>query len=284
MQPYTILEPEYAAQIARARIRAECEAPLHQVAVRLLRDKATYDLVFEKTGVPIAMLMALSEREMSGNIHCYLGNGQSLKMRTTIVPKNRGPFPQWTPEDFVAGALDSLHLDGLDQVALHAGWSMTMAAYESEEWNGTGYRRPPDGGPPIPSPYLVGGTTVQLPGTFIRDHVFARVMDPQLGTIAIIEKLIELDPSLSFDKTVITKIDAPPIVPMLHPVIGDTDVSWVQGSLNEIHADGTPLLVDGNCGPGTRAAVRAFEIKHHLTVDRGWPGPQVVGALKALAA
>jgi lysozyme family protein len=37
--------------------------------------------------------MALAEREMSGNLHCYLGNGQRLTKRTTIVPLNRGPFP-----------------------------------------------------------------------------------------------------------------------------------------------------------------------------------------------
>jgi len=98
-------------------------------------------------------------------------------------------------DGFIAGALDALHLDGLDQVAKTAeGWSLPRFAYESELWNGFGYRLRS-----IPSPYVFGGTTVQQPGKFIRDHAFSpTMMDPQLGTIAIVEKLFELDPSLKF--------------------------------------------------------------------------------------
>lgn len=269
MSAFQTLEPEYAALIAAARIRPECEHVLEITGQRLLHDKATYAEVSAKTAVPIAVLMALSEREMSGNLHCYLGNGQRLTMRTTIVPAGRGPFP-----DFVAGALDALHLDHIDQVASTIGWSMASAAYESEEWNGEGYRHMG-----IPSPYVFGGTTVQKPGKYIRDHDFDRsVMDPQLGTIAIIEKLIELDPSLAFADA-IAKVDAPSIVPVMpHPVIGNTNVNWVQTSLNKLRIRGTPLAVDGNCGRGTRAAVSDFQATHHLVAD-GMPGPMTVRAL-----
>ena len=54
--------------------------------------------------------MALAEREMTGNLHCYLGNGRRLTMRTTIVPLHRGPFPD-APDGFVAGCLDALRCD-----------------------------------------------------------------------------------------------------------------------------------------------------------------------------
>lgn len=277
--PFSSLEGEYEALIARAQIRPECEHVLSVTAIRLLHDKAVYGEVAARTGVPIAVLMALSEREMSGNLRCYLGNGQLLIRRTTIVPIGRGPFLRQAPQDFIVGCLDALHLDGLDQVASQpGGWTMPRAAYETEEWNGEGYRRMG-----IPSPYVFGATSVQRPGKYIRDHVYdSHVMDPQLGTLAIIEKLMELDSSLSFGAAS-TKIidDAPPIVPAPHPVTGATDIRWVQASLNKLHADGTPLDVDGDCGRGTRAAVRAFEIKRRLTVDRGWPGPQVVGALSS---
>ena len=105
--PYEALRDEYARLIAAATIRPECEHVLHLAATRLLHDKPVYARISGATGVPIAVLMALSEREMSGNLHCYLGNGQKLTMRTTIVPKNRGPFPD-TIEGFIAGALDAL--------------------------------------------------------------------------------------------------------------------------------------------------------------------------------
>jgi len=276
--PYEALKGEYTAQIARAHIRPECEHLLDATGRRLLHDKAVYLRIAEASGVPAAGLMALAEREMSGNLHCYLGNGQRLTKRTTIVPINRGPFPD-TEDGFVAGALDALHLDGLDLVAkMPGGWSLPRFAYESEHWNGWGYR-------PRPSPYVFGGTTVQQPGKFIRDHAFSStMMDPQLGTIAVVEKLFELDPSLKFGELIAKVDDAAPIVPAPHPVIGESNIEWVQTSLNKLRVRGTPLAVDGNCGRGTRAAVRAFQQTHRLIVD-GLPGPKTVGAIAdALAA
>ena len=277
--PYEALKAEYAALIARAKIRPECEKLLQITCERLLEWRGLYQRVFEATGVPIAGLMAFSEREMSGNIHCYLGNGQRLSHRTTIVPIGRGPFPN-SQDGFVAGALDALHLDGLDQV-VHApeGWTLPRFAYESEDWNGWGYRYHG-----IPSPYVFGGTTVQKRGKFIRDHDYSStLMDPQLGTIAIVEKLFELDPSLAFGAPIPKIADAPPIVPAPHPVIGDSNIQFVQLSLNELGVRGTPLAVDGDCGRGTRAAVRAFQETHHLVVD-GLPGPLTVAAIKTALA
>jgi lysozyme family protein len=278
---YEALEAEYSAQIARAHIRPECDHLLEISCDRLLHDKPVYQRLFEATGVPAAGLMALAEREMSGNLHCYLGNGQRLAKRTTIVPINRGPFPD-TEEGFIAGALDALHLDGLDQVArTPGGWTLPRFAYESEHWNGWGYRAPRIR---IPSPYPFGGTTVQQPGKFIRDHVYSpTLMDPQLGTIAIVEKLFELDPSLKFGDPIAKVDDTTPIVQALHPVIGEGNIGWVQTSLNKLHIAGTSLAVDGNCGRGTRAAVRAFQLTHRLVVD-GLPGPKTVGAISEALA
>jgi lysozyme family protein len=271
---YEALQAEYSEQIARAHIRPECDHLLAISCERLLHDKPVYQRIFEATGVPTAGLMALAEREMTGNLHCYLGNGQRLTKRTTIVPINRGPFPD-TIDGFISGALDALHLDGLDQVArLPGGWSLPRFAYESEKWNGWGYRRYR-----IPSPYAFGGTTVQRPGKFIRDHDYSStLMDPQLGTIAIVEKLFELDPSLKFADLVAKVDDTTPILPAAHPVIGESNIQWVQTSLNKLRNPGAPLSVDGNCGRGTRAAVRAFQQTHHLVVD-GLPGPKTVAAI-----
>ncbi len=109
-------------------------------------------------------------------------------------------------------------------------------------------------------------------------------MDPQLGTIAIVERLFELDPSLKFGDQIAKVDDATPVVSAPHPVIGDSNIGWVQTSLNKLRISGAPLAVDGNCGRGTRAAVRAFQQAHRLIVD-GLPGPKTVGAIAdALAA
>lgn len=277
---YPAMKADYERLIAAATIRPECEHALKMTAQRLLHDKGTYARIFETTGVPIAALMALAEREMSGNLHCYLGNGERLTHRTTLVPKGRGPFPD-TPDGFIRGALDALHLDGLDQIVKTSeGWSMPRFGYESELWNGWGYR-----GHGIPSPYLAGGTTVQKRGKYVRDGVYdSGVMDPQLGTLAIVEELFKLDPSLVFGGGAVDKIspdEVPSIVPDPHPVIGDNDeIEWVQKALNALKV-GEALVVDGNLGRGTRGVVRQYEASRHLSVDRGYPGPQVIGALKA---
>lgn len=277
LRPYEALKDDYVRLIGAAHIRPECEHMLSVTCARLLHDKAVYQRISEQTGVPVAVLMALAEREMSGSLHCYFGNGQRLTMRTTIVPKNRGPFPD-NIEGFIRGALDALHLDGLDQIAKTSeGWSMPRFGYESELWNGFGYR-----GHGIPTPYLVGGMSVQKCGKYTFDgHYDSHVMDPQLGTLAIVEELFKLDPSLVFADAVqkVDPSDAPSIVPTPHPVVGDTDIEWVQKALNALHVGGG-LQVDGNLGRGTRGAVRLYEQSRHLQVDRGYPGPQVVGSLK----
>lgn len=283
--PYDALKSDYTSMLATAVIRPECEHGLAGVATRLLRDKPVYQRIFEATGVPVAALMALAEREMSGDLHCYLGNGQRLNMRTTIVPKGRGPFPD-TTAGFIAGALDALHLDGLDQIAATAeAWSMTRTLYEDELWNGFGYRAHG-----IPSPYLVGGTTAQKPGKYVRDGVFdASVMDPQLGTLAIMLELFKQDPSMVFGGVVAPSVtDAPPLVPAPLPTgvgggflqgLSDVDtVKALQQRLNEKHALPAPIGVDGSYGRETTAAVRAFQAAHGLHVD-GIVGPLTIRAL-----
>lgn len=271
------LEPEYERLASAARVKPDREREVRSAATRLLRDKEIYLRVELATHVPAAALMALAEREMTGNLHCYLGNGQRLTQRTTIVPKGRGPFPD-TPDGFVAGCLDALAIDKLDQVwKTSKGWTLPRFCYESEEWNGWGYRARG-----IPSPYVFGATTVQRPGKFPRDHVFdATMMDPQIGTLALVRELVLIDPSLAFfDHAPSIEVPSTPAAAAPHPVMGTVNVKWVQNALNKLKLVSPPLNIDGDVGRKTRDAVRAFEERYHLSLDRGIPGPQVVAKLK----
>lgn len=283
---FKALESNYAQMADRATIEPSREHELNSACVRLLHDKDVWLQAEKAVDVPAAALMALGEREMTGNTHCYLGNGQNLKMRTTIVPKNRGPFNQPYPQDFIAGCIDAIELDGIAKlIKQYGGLTIPLFCYISEDWNGWGYRHPPDGGPAIPSPYVFGATTIQQRGKFPRDHVFDRsLMDPQLGTLALVEELVKLDPSLSFADGVPKIVDAPPLAPIAHPQLINCNPTWVQTSLNKLKVAGTPLLVDGNIGRATRAVVRTFEQRNRILVDRGIPGPQVVAKLKEALA
>lgn len=283
---YEKLAPEYAKLNAAATVLPSRQHEVSEVAERLIHDKAVYLEVEHREGVPAAALMALSMREMNGNLHCYLGNGQALSMRTTIVPYDRGPFDQPSPENFYAGCHDALVLDGWVKVfADPANRTMTRICYQDEGFNGFGYRYRG-----IPSPYVYGATTVQRPGKFIRDRVFdPNEMDPQIGTLAIMLEIFRLDPSLDFtngehaamaspDISVVLKM---PIAP--HPIIGNTNVFQLQTGLNKLRVLGTPIDADGNYGRHTMRAVANFQIRHRLRPD-GLAGPLTMAAIhQALA-
>lgn len=273
MTAFEQLEPEYARLVSSAKVDPSREREVEIVCEHLLNDRDLYGEVSAKTAVPIAVLMALAEREMTGNTYCYLGNGQPLNRRTTIVPIGRGPWNEPHPDNFIAGCVDALHLDGLDQYAQEYGWSLPLLGYASENWNGWGYRARG-----IPSPYFVGATTAQRPGKFIRDHVYSpTMMDPQIGTLAIVEELVRQDPSLAFFDPIPKTAASPPQV-QPHPVMGNTPIGRVQDMLNQLKSPGTPLVVDGNCGRGTRAAVWEYQRLHHLVAD-GLPGPKTYASL-----
>lgn len=276
--PFEVLKHEYEKLLASATIVANREKELAKACENLLKGKEIYQHVADRTGVPVAYLMATAQREMSGNLHCYLGNGQSLKRKTTIVPLDRGPFLQPFPEDFIAGALDALHIDGLDKVAsIGEGWTLARAAYEGETFNGWGYRSHG-----IPSPYVFGATTAQRSGKFIRDHVYdSGHMDEQLGVIALIEELFKLDKTLVFDAGPVKIEDTPKVLinPVPIGVGGDINVFLLQMKLNSEKVAGTPLKVDGKYGRATTRAVKAYQFIHHLDVD-GLVGPKTIAAMR----
>lgn len=274
-EAFEALAPNYEALIAAAHVALSRVPTIDAAVARLLRDADAYAAVEKISGVPTAALMALAEREMDGNLSCYLGNGQPLRMRTTIVPRGRGPFTG--PNAFVAGCMDALTLDGLTRVPA---WTLARFCYESEAWNGWGYRARG-----LPSPYVFGATTVQRPGKFVCDHVFdAHEMDPQIGTLALVLEIARQAPGLQF-WTAVAPAAAPSIVPDVdqHPHLDQVDAAWVQRALNKLGGPFVPLTVDDNYGRATARAVRRFQATHHVAVD-GVCGPLTVAAIKRALA
>lgn len=180
---------EYAQQWDSMTINASRRSEAQRAAEYAIANEDIYKRIEFETGVPWAMVAINHRRESDaqdklGNplFTCYLGNGQPLNRKTTIVPKGRGPFPG--PNAFIDGAIDAYHIDKLDQVK---DWRLEKILYYSELFNGAGYDARG-----LPSPYLWGGTNIQKPGKYVADHKWnGRTMDKQLGCCAIL-KLIEL--------------------------------------------------------------------------------------------
>lgn len=116
--------------------------------------KPQYVEIETKTTVPWPLIAVLHRRESDANFNTYLGNGDRLDRPTHNVPAGRGPFAT-----FVAGAIDALHLDGLDRIV--SPWPIEKMLFECEIFNGAGYDMHG-----LPSPYIWGGTNQQKPGKY----------------------------------------------------------------------------------------------------------------------
>ena len=184
---YAAMWPLYAKWWDKMTIKPNRVAEFDGIARKIIANKARYQEIEAKTGVPWALIAVLHMRESSGNFNTYLGNGQSLSRVTTIVPAGRGPFKG--PNAFFDGAVDALRIDGLSSVR---DWRLGKQLFYCEQFNGWGYA-------PKPSPYIWGGTNVQVRGKWVRDHVFDPTFwDTQPGCAPILATMAKHDPGLQF--------------------------------------------------------------------------------------
>lgn len=148
-------------------------AMLEHQAVRALSYKTNYyDPVSSATNIPWYVIAALDMREEDFNHNGYLGNGDPLWKKTTHVPRGRGPFPTW-----YAGAIDALHYDKMDHLPEGGHWDIVTALIKCEGYNGLGYANRG-----MPSPYIWGGTNIQVRGKYTGDgHFDPNAMDTQPG-------------------------------------------------------------------------------------------------------
>ncbi len=196
------LKGELANLWATCVIAPEKKAKLRARAHQLLNGLDIYKEIQRLTGVPIVVIAAIHEREGAGSFTTYLGNGQALNRRTTIVPIGRGPF-----NSFVDGAVDALVLEGYTTLAP---WTIEKALWAFEKFNGFGYRFKH-----LNSPYVWGATNHQQVGKYVADNVFdPNVWDTQIGAAAMMKALVEEDPSLAIGASVAPKpIPVGPTVP-----------------------------------------------------------------------
>jgi lysozyme family protein len=221
------LQGDYARLWAGMRVVKTTEAIAQ--ARKIIAAKPRYKDVERLTGVPWFVVGALHMRESGGSFTTWLHNGDPMRrdghpVRTVHVPADRPPDPAVNWEQ---GARDALvtceHLDEIRQ------WSPERVAYAAELYNGFGYRNPRRN---IPSPYLWGGTSVQKRGKFTADDDYdPNEMDPQLGVMAVLKTLMQIDPEARFaDAPEAAPDPAPPASrpiapaePRLSPKADDTE-------------------------------------------------------------
>jgi lysozyme family protein len=195
--------PTYAKQWDRMKIKPARAAEFrklgeyaveHRQRYQTIQDATAHDgLGREGEGVPWYVIAALHRRESDCDWDTYLGNGQSLHKKTTLVPKGRGPW-----STFEAGAIDALNVDGLSSVI---DWRLEKDLYFSEIFNGAGYHMRG-----LPSPYIWGGTNIQVAGKFRevkKDGKWVSVFrstewDTQPGVAPIISAIAQVANDIEF--------------------------------------------------------------------------------------
>jgi lysozyme family protein len=188
MPTFTELASDYTNLWTTMVVRADKRDAVAAIAERLIAHKAAYQKVEAATGVPWFVVAALHNRESGADFETYLGNGEPLTRKTTLVPKGRGPFASWE-----AGAIDALRLKNLQGVAA---WTAERCCYEIERFNGFGYR---NYHPDVKSPYLWSFSGHYRAGKYVADGQFSSTaVDKQCGAVPLIKAIMALDASARF--------------------------------------------------------------------------------------
>ncbi len=170
-------------------------AEVTQVALRLVeqRAKLTYQHVENLTSVPWWVVALIHEREASQAWWANIANGQPWNKITTAVPRGRGPFKSWL--DAAVDALTKTPIYTLRRVSDWKDWSAAGALIILEMYNGFGYELYHHEW----SPYIWAATNHEERGKYETDgHYNASVWDMQLGCAAMLKRMLELDPTITF--------------------------------------------------------------------------------------
>jgi lysozyme family protein len=187
---YADIWPRYAKYWDTMKINPGRVKEFTDAAQFAINHKVTYQVIEQKKSVPWPMIACIHRRESNANFGTYLGNGQSLARRTTEVPAGRGPFTG--PNAFIDGCVDAIDVEGWGSIS---DWRLEKQLYYMLLFNGVGKE------PTIPSSYVWGGTNIQKPGKWIRDHVWSStVIDPQPGCAPLLRTIAKLDPSVTFTR------------------------------------------------------------------------------------
>lgn len=179
----------YAALWARCSLVQGSRQLAIDVAEGIVRDRARYEEVQQKTGVPWWWLGAIHQREAARSWSRNMHNGQPWNQKTTWVPKGRGPFSSWEE-----AAIDAMEYMDLDKAHVPE-WSIERALFEAERYNGWGYEKRG-----IMSPYVFAQTSLQERGKYVADGQFsAGTWDSQLGIAATILALMEVSDDVGSD-------------------------------------------------------------------------------------
>lgn len=188
----TELIPINEARWKRATILPSRVVEARTVALRLVAPYAVprYQMVEAATNVPWWVVAVIHEREADQDWSASLAQGDPWNRVSRHIPKGRGPFRSW--HDAAIDALTKCQ----PYTAQWKDWSIGGTLTALELYNGLGYERYHS----EPSPYDWGGTSIEQEGKYVADGIWSpHIWDHQLGSAAMLMKMMELDSSIKFN-------------------------------------------------------------------------------------
>lgn len=220
----------YAAQWKQMVIDPGKTAQVAAIARRCIANKARYQAASAKTGVPWFVIAAWHDRESSGDFSTQLAQGDPLNQVSHNVPAGRGPFSTWE-----AGAFDALvTLKALNTVS---DWTIERICYESERYNGFGYRSRG-----VPSAYLWSFSNIYTGGKFVSDGNFSMsARDAQCGVMPLIKQIAALDSTVVLRSYESTPPSPPQPLPPDEGALPDTTDKAIAAEIKRIDGVVTDL-------------------------------------------
>lgn len=193
------LFPEYQKLWDTAQIVPKWASEANRIAAQIQTNKARYEAVAAKTGVPWHFIAVTHNMESSLNFSRHLHNGNPLTGKTYDVPKGRPPGPPKNGSAYTweESCEDILLHKKLNQIK---DWSIPGLLFQLELYNGWGYRNK---APEILTPYLWSGTNHYTKGKFVADHKLDRnAVSAQCGCVPLLKILTNATPIVPPNKGV----------------------------------------------------------------------------------
>jgi lysozyme family protein len=182
------LKNEYLDLWQSCSINPAYASNLKQYADTITENKAKYESVSSKTGVPWYVIAVIHGMESTFNFEKHLHNGDKLTARTVHVPPGR-PKTGTPPFSWEESAVDALDYDGATGIV---SWDIPTMFWFLEGFNGWGYRTGLGRSttPPSRSAYIYSGTNHYVKGKYIGDGKFdPEKASEQVGCMAQLHEL-----------------------------------------------------------------------------------------------
>ena len=244
------LAKEYGRLFDKATVNPSAISVVHKAAALVYAGRSRYMLVAAKFKCPWPLIGVIHNLEGSCDFDTHLHDGDPLTARTVNEPAGR-PLKGEPPFTWEESAEDAIEMKGWGRIE-H--WTLERAMYELERYNGFGYRTQH---PDVLSPYLFSKTNLYTRGKYVKDHKFsASAVSGQVGALAVLLALAEIDPDLSLDK----------MLPREHfedEPEDDSTILFVQQRLKDLGYFEVGS-VDGRIGGKTKAAILSFRHDNRL--------------------